>query len=181
MGLNLGGIFGGVSTILGGNQNPYFQGASQVFDLASAITTRQPGVPAPVPRGTVPGTAGAMRSVPAIGRKFFEKFPNLATAMQALRNRGADVSRSKLYSLLKRFGPEILITGGLLTAAAISELMVAGSGRKRMNPGNVKALRRSMRRVEAFHKICVRADTLRRPRSRSKPCKTSGSQFVRQG
>jgi hypothetical protein len=83
--------------------------------------------------------------------------------------------------MLKRFGPEVLITGGILSAAAVSELMVAGPGHRRMNPGNVKALRRSMRRLESFHHLCVRADKLKRPRSR-KACKTGGgSQFVRQG
>lgn len=180
MALDLGGLLGSVGSIFGGNQNPVFNGISNVANLASnfvpqPVAMRLPGAgtTAPMIRGISPGRA-------IVGRGFFNRYPNLATGIQGLRNMGRNVTRSQLYSMLKRFGPELMISGGILTAAAISELMQAGSGRKRMNPGNVKALRRSMRRVEAFHKICVRADTLRKPR-RSKPCKTSGSQFVRQG
>jgi len=179
MALNIGGILGQVGQVFGGNQNPIFQGVSNVANLASAFIP-QPAMIRP-PLSTAPGVAGAMRAVPMIGRKFFEKFPNLATAIQALRNRGANVTRAKLFSLLKRFGPDILITGGILTAAAVSELMMAGPGHRRMNPGNAKALRRSLRRLESFHKLCVRADKFRSSGRRRAPCKTSGTQFVRQG
>lgn len=180
MALNIPGILNQVGSIFGGNQNPYFQGISNVANLASQFVPTTVGLRPPVP--TTAAGAAAMRAGAMIGRKFFEKYPNLATAIQALRNRGANVTRSKLWSLLKRFGPDILITGGILTAAAVSELMMAGPGHRRMNPGNVKALRRSMRRLESFHKLCTRADQLRRPRGRScKSSRGSAQQFVRQG
>jgi len=181
MSLNLGGILNSVGQAFGGNQNPYFQGISNVANLASQFVP-QTNVAMRPPMPTAPGVAGAMRSVPMIGRKFFEKFPNLATAIQALRNRGANVTRAKLFSLLKRFGPDILITGGILTAAAVSELMVAGPGHRRMNPGNAKALRRSLRRLESFHKLCVRADKFRGGGRRKASSRSGGSPtFVRQG
>jgi len=178
MALNVGNILSGVGQVFGGNQNPYFQTISNVAGLASQF------VPQPTSLAMKPavqaGTA-VMKSVGTVGRSFFNRYPNLATAMQMLRNQGKNVKRSQLYSLLKRFGPEFLITGGILTAAAVNELMIAGPGRRRMNPGNISALRRSMRRLESFHKVCVRADQLRRPRSR-KGCKTTSSaNFVRQG
>jgi len=113
---------------------------------------------------------GAVGSRAVVGRTFFNKWPNLATAIQRMKNAGQNVSRAQLYSMLKRFGPDFLITGGILTAAAVSELMMSGSGRRRMNPGNVKALRRSMRRLESFHHLCTKSDKLRRPRSR-KSCR----------
>lgn len=169
MGLDLSGILGGISNIFGNNQNPIFQTVSTGFDLASSLTKRSTSVPGPIsgPVFTTPA-AGMAKSLGTVGRSFFNKFPNLATAIQMLRNQGRNVKRSQLYSMLKRFGPELLISGGILTAAAVSELMVAGPGRRRMNPGNVKALRRSMRRVESFHHLCQKADRLRRPRSRAK-------------
>lgn len=102
----------------------------------------------------------AARAVAIVGRGFFQKFPNLATSIQALRNAGKNVTRAKLYSALKRFGPEMLVSGGLLTAAAVSELAVAGPGRRRMNAGNVKALRKAHRRMVSFHKVCRKNDML---------------------
>lgn len=180
MALNIPGILNQVGSIFGGNQNPYFQGISNVANLASQFVAAPTGLRPPVPT-TAAGTA-AMRAGAVVGRSFFQKFPNLATAIQALRNRGANVTRSKLYSLLKRFGPDILISGGILTAAAVSELMMAGPGHRRMNPGNVSALRRSARRIESFHRLCVRVDRLRAPRRRScKVGKGGAQQFVRQG
>jgi hypothetical protein len=156
MALDLGGIFKQVGGIFGGNQNPVFNAISGLSNIASQFV---PSSAAPVqvavrpPAPTTPAVASAMRSVATVGRSFFQKYPNLATAIQNLRNRGANVSRSRLWSMLKRFGPEILISGGILTAAAVSELMVAGPGHRRMNPANVRALRRSVRRLKSFDRL----------------------------
>lgn len=182
MGLDLNGILGTVSNIFGGNQNPVFQGLSNVTSLAQQFVpqpAQQVAIRAPAP--TLPA-AGMLSRLPMIGRNFFQKFPNLATSIQSMRNAGRNVTRAQLYSLLKRFGPDLLITGGILTAAAVSELMMAGPGRRRMNPGNAKALRRSLRRIESFHHLCARVDRIRSPRRRS--AKSGGrttQQFVRQG
>lgn len=185
MALDIGGILRTAGGIFGGNQNQIFQGVSNVATLASSFfpsTTRgispgQPMVAQPVMAAVPAIRAGAM-----VARGFFNRFPNLATAIAQLRNRGLNVKRSQLWSMLKRFGPEVLITGGLLTAAAVNELMVAGPGHRRMNPANVKALRRSMRRLDSFHRLCVSADRLRGSRRRgSKKCAPGSQQFVRQG
>lgn len=121
----------------------------------------------PITPGTVVPPAQAAMMLPSVGRavvsvgaKFAQKFPNLAAGLNNLRARGANVNRSKLWGLLKRFGPDILISGGILTAAAVSELMVAGPGRRRMNPANAKALRRSMRRLKSFDRLCVQTNKL---------------------
>ena len=111
--------------------------------------------------------AGAVARVGGtVGRGFFNRFPNLATAIQGLRNQGRNVTRAKLYGVLKRFGPEFLVTGGLMTAAAVNELAVAGPGYRRMNPANVRALRRSVRRIESFHRLCKTTDSLHAKRRR---------------
>lgn len=176
MALNIGGILGTVSKGLSGFGAP----AAQLLSAGTGIASQffpQPvaGLPAvPVNAATpvaarAPALPPAVAAGTAVSRGFFSRFPNLSVGLQQLRNRGMKVNRSRLYSILKRFGPEVLITGGLLTAAAVNELMVAGAGRRRMNVGNVKALRRSMRRVEGFHKLCTRADVLRtRSRRRTK-------------
>jgi hypothetical protein len=181
MGLDLGGIFGSIGSIFGGNQNPIFNGISGIANIAQQFVppTGAPNMSTTqlAARPLLPAAAGAVRT---IGRGFFAKYPNLATAIQGYRNMGKNVTRAKLWSLVKRFGPELVISGGILTAAAVSELMVAGPGRRRMNPANVKALRRSLRRMESFHKLCARVDRLR-PHRRGSRKSAGSSTFVRQG
>lgn len=140
-------------------------------DFAVPVLGRRPpslpGPSLPVPRMPMPrGVPG-----PSMGRKFFDKWPNLATGMQKLRMMGQKVTRAKLYALLKRFGPDFLITAGILSAAAISELALAGPGHRRMNPANSKALRRAQRRLKSFHRLCSDSDVLKtRRRSCAKKC-----------
>ncbi len=108
------------------------------------------------------GAGGAVaRAGATVGRSFFNKWPNLAVAIQKMKNAGQNVSRSKLYSMLKRFGPEFLVTAGIMSAAAVSELALAGPGHRRMNPANSKALRRAQRRLKTFHRLCVHTDALK--------------------
>ena len=166
-------IFGGVNQALQGGLG------SQLLNIGSTALTgfiNQSFAPQPVSyggagamqtMGAVPAVIGAGRAVATVGRGFFTRFPNLATAIQSLRQRGSNVSRSSLYSAMRRFGPEMLVSGGILTAAAVSELAVAGPGRRRMNPGNVKALRRAHRRMKSFHHVCTTNDMLLK-RSRRK-------------
>jgi hypothetical protein len=123
----------------------------------------------------VPAVVGAGRAVATVGRGFFNRFPNLAVSIQRLRNAGKNVTRANLFSLMKRFGPDFLISGGILTAAAVSELAMAGPGRRRMNPGNIKALRRAHRRMKSFHHVCQSNDhLLHARRRRSTPAGNSG-------
>ena len=190
MAFDIGGFLGQVGGILGKSSIGGLQNAGAVASLASSFVPKQtamakrPALPSPS-KGPINGPkpmGGLLSSAKAVGRSFFQKYPNLATAIQRYRNAGmSQVTRGKLYQLLKRFGPELIISGGILTAAAVSELMMAGPGYRRMNPANVKALRRSVRRLEGFHKLCVHVDRLRRPRSRKGSRVGSGSTFVRQG
>lgn len=149
------------------------------FGTQYALNQLTPATMAAVPPAvrTMAGAGAVARVGATVGRSFFNRFPNLATAIQSLRNRGANVTRSQLWSLMKRFGPDFLITGGILTAAAVSELAMAGPGRRRMNPGNVHALRRAHRRMKSFHRVCQVNDHMlgsrRRSSKRGAPCGTS--------
>jgi hypothetical protein len=169
-GFSFDNFFGGINQALQGGLG------SQILNIGSGLASQfltQQFAPQPVSMGVqpamaaVPAIVGAGRAVATVGRGFFNRFPNLATSLQSLRNRGANVSRSSLYSAMRRFGPEMLVSGGILTAAAVSELAVAGPGRRRMNPGNVKALRRAHRRMKSFHHLCTDNDMLYK-RSRRK-------------
>lgn len=137
-------------------------------DFAQPVANRV-GTPA---MSKVPAiVGGAARAGAVVGRGFFTKWPNLSTAIQKMRNAGQNVSRSKLYSMLKRFGPEFLVTAGIMSAAAVSELALAGPGHRRMNPANSKALRRATRRIRSFHRLCGDADIIKtRRRSCAKKC-----------
>lgn len=109
----------------------------------TALAARPPtgGLPAPrAPVSVVPSGMGLM-----MGR-FASRFPNLAGALTVLR-----IGRSKAWSLLRQLGPAGLIGLGF-TAEAINELMVAGPGRRRMNPLNPRALSRATRRLCSFQR-----------------------------
>jgi len=153
-------VFGGFNQALqGGLGNALLNIGTQA---ASGYLANQFGSPGQgiTSMAAVPAVVGAGRAIATVGRGFFTRFPNLATAIQGMRNAGQNVTRANLYSLMRRFGPEFLVTGGILTAAAVSELAIAGPGRRRMNPGNVKALRRAHRRMKSFHHVCVTNDRL---------------------
>lgn len=164
MALNIPGILNQVGGIFGGSDIPAFNTIGNLANLAGQF------VPAPqqtalAVRPAAPAVAAAAGAM--VSRGFFSRFPNLALAMQQLRARGHKVKRSQLWSLLKRFGPEALVGGGLLTAAAVNELMIAGPGRRSMNAANPKALRRAARRIKSFHKMCGTIDLLKSRGKRS--------------
>lgn len=163
-----GGVQNAATGIFSGSQNSIdWNGLLQggVGLATQALAPRKPMAPvqtaafAPATMAAAPAIA---RAGAVVGRSFFNRFPSLATSIQTLRNSGMNVTRAKLYGVMKRFGPEFLVTGGLLTAAAVNELAVAGPGHRRMNPANVRALRRSVRRIESFHRLCKTTDSLRR-------------------
>jgi hypothetical protein len=173
VGLNLSGIIGGLTSGIGalmggaspstalGNFSSFLPSMGNIGGGAPPLNTN------PFSFNTMASMPAAGRAAATVGRSLFARYPNLATYIQQYRNMGKHVTRAKLYSLMKRFGPELLVSGGILSAAAISELMMAGPGRRRMNPGNVKALRRSLRRLESFHHLCGRVDKLRSRRRSS--------------
>jgi hypothetical protein len=163
---------------------------SYATDIFSAAPTYDPtaygaqamNVGSPYSQYIAPYVGGAVAGggmLARIGSRFASKYPQLAGSLAAFRAAGKNVTRGQLWSLLKRFGPDFLIAGGILSAGAISELMMAGPGRRRMNPGNVKALRRAHRRMKSFHHICATNDTLLRGRKRrSSPANFGGTRIT---
>jgi len=109
---------------------------------AYPVAQRMP-YPVPAPRSPMPIPRGPMG---IMSGKFSARYPNLFAVLQSLRMAGQKLTRTKAWSLLRQYGPASLIGLGF-TAEAINELMVAGPGRRRMNPANVKALRRGLRRI----------------------------------
>ena len=98
-----------------------------------------------------------------------------------------NITLSGTISLAKKLGqfikdPAVIAASMGIAVSELALLLSANAGRKRrrMNPGNVTALRRSMRRVESFHRLCSRADMLRsRGRGRGrKGCASDGTRIV---
>jgi hypothetical protein len=125
--------------------------------LATQLISR----PAAASASLVPavGAVGtAMRVGPLVGRTFMAAFPNLAGAIMRFKAQGIQMTAAKLLGAVKRFGPDAVV--GLIGGAALNELyQAAASGRvhrRRMNPANGKALRRSLRRLAAFDTLCKR-------------------------
>lgn len=60
-------------------------------------------------------------------------------------------------------GPAAIATALGISIAELGTLILADAQRprRRMNPANIKALRRSMRRIGSFHRLCQKADSLR--------------------
>lgn len=108
---------------------------------SSAIPTQLAMTPA-----IVGGGGMIARGVGALATRY----PQLAARLANL-----GLSRSAAYAQLKRFGPASLISL-VFAANEIAQLASSGSGRRRMNICNGRALRRANRRVQAFHNFYKR-------------------------
>ncbi len=93
-------------------------------------------------------------------------------AMTALAARLAAVglTRASAWSLLKSQGPTALLALGL-TAAEVVTVARKGSGRRRMNMCNGRALRRAQRRLTSFHNFYKKTCGMPSVRHRKKSCK----------
>jgi hypothetical protein len=85
------------------------------------------------------------------------RFPNLWQALQTLiANLRQNITVEQLRGLMRKYGPSFLV--GMLGEAAVKELVTYDMTRKRrrMNPANSRALRRSLRRLRSFERLSTR-------------------------
>lgn len=109
-----------------------------------------------VPPAVVAAAGAVARYIP----KWSVVYPALWQAIQKMLGQGIKgVTVEKLWSMLKRFGPAVLST--MIGAAAVADLIAYKTVRKRrrMNPANAKALRRSLRRLHSFDRLSSRVKT----------------------
>lgn len=112
----------------------------------------------PTAAGSVP--AGVIAAAGAVARyipKWSVIYPNLWQAIQKLIGQGVKgITVEKLYQALRKYGPAILATW--IGAAAVSDLIAYKTVRRkrRMNPANARALRRSLRRLHSFDRLSSR-------------------------
>lgn len=150
-----GGFFGNVIQEIGGG----FMGGSYGGQPQQTMSYGQPsyamaGTPV---MGSVPAVAA--RAVAAGLPMWASRFPSLWQALARLKGSGSKMSVDKLLGALRKWGPTAL--SGMIGAQAVSELITYSMVRKRrrMNPANSRALRRSLRRLRAFDNLSHRVTT----------------------
>lgn len=176
-------LFGGAGGVLGG--------AAQLGStvLSTILPAGGPVVGVPQVNGTqaIPVMAAGLRLPSIAGTLAVVIQPILIKVATFLGRR--TLTLRETIKIIRRFSkllPAAAIATVLgVTVAELGSLILADAQRprRRMNPGNVRALRRSMRRIESFHRLCVKADTLRSPRRRASraPTRPQAVQVVRAG
>jgi len=180
---NVSGLFGAATSGLG--QFGQFSTAAGLNLLPSPVA-RPVGVfpiNAPVAVGPVPQVAMAttQMGVGSIALQTARAVGSMATRMTApilikiaetLGRRSMTLRQA--VRIIRRtgqfLGPAAAAAAVGITLSEMAELIFvdASRPRRRMNPANISALRRSMRRIQSFHRLCQKADTLR-GRSRRSP------------
>lgn len=203
MALNLGGILAPIFGLMGNTSNPYAQSIGQIgsafagaynqprqpsYAMPQQVVQAMPVSNAGVPMIRPPGQArGLTKEVFDAGVKVLGRLGVPFSASPSGFSSALKRSLGSIASLARRTPSGTMV--GLLVGLGLSAfegslLTVWHSQRKRgrrMNPANAKALRRSVRRIKSFHKLCQSTDIIKsrsRTSSRSRcgtcrksPCK----------
>jgi len=180
MGNFLGGL-GGIFRSLSGAPGPIGQVAQVGSGFLSGFLPAQGPIgqqqqfgqvqaqPVMAARPLIQGTAGAIKELiaPVLEKLSFNLGKNISlrAAMIIIRRLGKFLTSPTAIAVA--LGLTLGELGQILTTASL-----AGSGGRRMNASNPKALRRAHRRIRSFHKLCQDNDQLMKPRRRSSPRKT---------
>lgn len=159
---------------LGSNLVSGLLGVSNQQPVSYALPTYGPApqpvaMPIPTAAGSVPMAALSMT-------RWATRFPSLWQAIQKFKAQRINMTPEKLYSALRKFGPATLST--MIGAAAVADLIAykTTTKRRRMNPANTRALRRSMRRLKSFnslsHRVSMQLGRAGGARRRRGPCRT---------
>lgn len=189
MGFDLGGFLQSIGGALGGSSNQSIAALGTVSQTASNFF--QPTASVPAMSGG--GAMTVSRNLPAVrgGSLTKEVFD---AGLQVLTRLGipSPASTGGFTSVLKRAltsiatlarrtptGTMVSLLVGLGLGAYEASLLTIWHAQKkrgrRMNPANSKALRRSVRRIKSFHKLCQVADVLKTRGSRSRSVGRCGS------
>jgi hypothetical protein len=156
-----GGIFEGLGTTLLGGFLGGGYGATPVqpSPLTFPVPSLSPPVMMPEPT-PIPTAAPAVRALTTIPR-WAQSYPRIWQFIQRARASGRAVTLQSLLSLLRRFGPTALtgILGAELVADLVTLSATRAGRRRRMNPANVRALRRSVRRLQSFDRLASRVSS----------------------
>lgn len=171
-----GGVLGGVANVGSTVLSSFLPAVGPVVGLPGVNGVTATPVMAALPR--LPSMAGAL----AVTIQ-----PILIKIATFLGRR--TLTLRETIKIIRRFSkllaPAAIATVLGITVLELGQVILADAQRprRRMNPANVRALRRSMRRIESFHRLCQKADTLRSPRRRATraPTRPQAVQVVRAG
>ena len=156
------------------------QGPTTLVALPPTIAAPQQVAGLLAPGGIAAGAARLGPMVRGIGSIMNRMLaPVLIKIAQATGSTTMTLRRAvKIVRRMGRVLGPVAVAGALgLTIEELGSLILADSQRvrRRMNPANVTALRRSMRRIQSFHRLCQKADTLSSGRRRRSPSKRPGA------
>jgi len=191
MGLDLGGIFGGLANVVGGfSSGNYLNALQGGLQIAGSSFTSPAASFGPMPMyspiyspppviqqmpqaqpvmSVFPAGAAAVTRLAAITAPILAKIAvKLGMRARPSLTRAMDLIRKSAKILTS---PEAVAAALGISIAELAQLITASNARKRrrMNPANSKALRRAARRIKSFHRLCTHTDVLKgRGRSRSR-------------
>jgi len=176
MALNIGGLLGQVGQTFGGQPGAFGQLGTAAGLLSQFIPTQAPMTVAS--RGAIVPVVG--RGLPVdvanAGLKLLNRLGVIATPTASGFTGALKRTISGIASLARRTptGTIVSVLAGIGLSALEANLLTAWSSqrrhRRRMNPANIHALRKSVRRVESFHKLVRKIDIIRSPSVRRVPC-----------
>lgn len=186
MGLDLGGIIGGAIQGIGGLASGNYLGALQ--GVGSIATSFMPQPTAQI--GFAPSYSMPQYGIQPYGSPqppvYQTQNPVIAASASAIMRIVAPILAKvaaklglKRLSLTKAIGiirkmaqwmkdPAVIAIALGITSAELASLIVGHNARKRrhMNPANSRALRRAVRRIKSFHRLCTHTDVIRKRGSR---------------
>lgn len=177
MAFNFGNFLGGASKVLAQNTNPYLSGLGQMTSaFAPAYTPPSYGAPTTQPQAQAYPVAAQLpvarqpsltRDIFNIGAKVLQKIGLGVPANAGQFSNVLKRSMSALSAIARRSptGTILTVLGSLglsaMEAAQLATWYQQKKRRRRMNPANHRALKRSIRRIHSFHKLCSSADILK--------------------
>ena len=193
---NSGGLISGVlntfGSSIGGNLGSVLGFGSQVIGnivassgpaAAPVLAAAAPMAPAMAAKPIISAARSAVGAITTGARKMLTGAAASGLIKIAQATGRSTMSLRSAVKLIRKMGkflePAAIAAALGLTAQELAEIIVADSQRtrRRMNPANVHALRRSMRRITSFHRLAQRVDLLKTRRSgpRRKACGPGGS------
>jgi hypothetical protein len=148
----LGGLFSSDDGGLGGGLvNASLQAADYIDNEFQAPAPMNVSYAVPTARTIPSGGMPALLPSSMVTRGL-ARFPQLLASMQSWRARGVSLTVPKLLAMMKKFGPNFLVSAGIIAAGAVTELLMyqASNKRRRMNALNPRALSRATRRLCSF-------------------------------